>query len=233
MEKEGQSTDFSSVHIPNKHVPDYFVGSNDKSPRRKLSFSEKLNNLLTKLRTVLRNYIKHPFTGKHKVVSISGLIALAIIILIVVLSLTVWRPVIVSEDPSTPEEFATWEKELNSYKIEAKPLTDNEVTSFYSNKIKATKKNGIKYNDLVIQYARELISRAFASRAKTLLDAMDIDNMDCLQIAEYYGAYAYYYFATSNGNIDDTMFNHYSGMQTAQEEVCQSEYPAIEIKEEE
>ncbi len=229
MDKEGQSAEFSSAQIPNKKSPDFFIGSNDKNTRQRRSFWDRIALFLNRFLDKLRNYFKHPFAGKHKIPSILAIIAIAIVVIVIILTLTVWRTTF-SEDPSTPEEYEAWENELTSILLDVKPLSDEEAKNFFTNAINSTKKYGIKYYDLAIAFARDLIYRGYAGTAQTLLDSMDTDYMDCAQVANYYGAYAYLYFATNNENVENSTFNYYANLETEQEEICQDEYPAIKIE---
>ena len=233
MDKEGQSIKFSTSQIPDKKSPDFFIGSNDKTFRRKKTFMERVNILLTRISAALKSYFKHPFAGKHKFVSIGGIAVIVTAIVLIILALTIWHGNVFSDDPSTPAEYAAWDEELTKLLQEIKPLDDKDAQNFFINAINSTKKYGIKYYDLSIAFARDLIYRGYAGTAQTLLDSMNTDDMDCIQVADYYGAYAYMYFAVNRENTENSMFVYYSNLETEQEEICQTEYPAIEIKGEE
>lgn len=234
MDKEGQNVQFSSDAIPEKQKPDFFIASNDRpSVEKKLGLDKaKMSQraFFKSLRAKLANYFKHPFRGKHKIATISAIILVVVIIAILVtLGLTVWRaPGAKDPSPLSEEELATWNQEqLPELVHEASLLSDDELNTFYSDHIN-NERSEYKSIDLTIEYSRELSNRGFVDRALSLLDAMEIDDMACLQIAKYYEAYQFLYFMVSN-MTENPQTDYYSKLSLDQWAICLSEATGLDI----
>lgn len=221
MDKEGQNVQFSSSKIPDKTVPDYFVGSNENQGRKKTSFGEKIKKLLAEIADAIKSYFSHPFLGRHKLVSIPVIVIILAVVVYVVLLFTIWRGPS-DKEINTQEDYDAWEAELTKIVHEGNEMTEEEVNKYFADLINNTISD-IKSIDLTIEYSRALAERSYLTGAQELLESINKDDMDCLQVADYYGAYAYLYFITEGEDGSDVQYYHQ--LQSDQEDRCQVEYP--------
>ena len=223
MDKEGQDVQFSSNEIPNKSVPDYFVGSNENQTRK--DPSKRTEDFFSNLKQEFVSYFKHPFAGQHKIFSIIAIAIVAVIALFLVLQFTVFAPKSRTMEKLSEADLDAWNNELNDIVNEGMKKSDEDLRTYYSNLIK-NERHELKYNDLVIEYAKELINRGDLDNGMPLLEAIDKDILDCAQTVEYYLAYALSYFVV---DPEGSSAEEYQNLANEQEERCNDEYPAIDL----
>lgn len=224
------SPQFSSVKIGSQPTPDYFVNSNDRSERkrRRLGFDKAKTNV-KKFSVIFKDYFKHPIRGKHKILTIIIAIAIIVIITLIVLSQTIWRPKTRNYTPLSDDEIAAWDMELANLETEGSQKSDEEIDAFYTNLIDNEMRE-MKMLDLMISYARELAYRGFINQSLAVLSSINIDDLDCTQMVNYYGAYAYAYYINSNMSYDSQV-EYYADLRDKQDDICWTErtgYPALD-----
>ncbi|MBQ3469409.1 hypothetical protein IJH16_00320 [Candidatus Saccharibacteria bacterium] len=222
MDKEGQNVQFSSSKIPDKTVPDYFVGSNKDQSRKEPS---RIKGFFSKIWAEIVAYFKHPFAGRHKIISIVTLSAIGVLIVVLILQLTLWSSKGRVLDRLSDADLDAWDTELTEIIHEGSQKSDEDVRTYYADIINA-ERHELKYNDLVIEYARELMSRGFVDRGLALIEALEFDMLDCAQVVNYYLAYALAYYMF---DPDDSIVTEYQDRATEQEELCNDEYPVVDL----
>ena len=231
MDKEGQPIQFSSDKISEKKKPDFFIASNEKAARRERSsigaIFAKIGGFFKRLGARILDYIKHPFRGKHKILTISLFIVIAAVVVIIVLNLTIWQKTTKDTTPLSEEEIEAWNIEVASIIKEGSTLPDDDFRTYYSNLINDQKKEA-KIIDLSTFFADELSKRGYVDLAFDLLNSLEEDNMDCFQTMRYYEALASANLALANGTINSDV-EYYNNLATNQETFCLTgEYPESE-----
>ncbi len=222
MDKEGQSIQFSSDKISEKKKPDFFIASNEKAARRERSsigaFFAKIGGFFKRLGARILDYIKHPFRGKHKILTISLFIVVVAVVVIIVLNLTIWQKTTKDTTPLSEEEMAEWAGNFSEIVHEASLLSDDDFRTYYSNLMEG-EKSEYKYIDLVIGYANELSYRGFVDQSLDILGALVEEDMSCGQIKKYYNAYSKVYLAMGNG-VQTSEGEYYQTLAAEQEDIC-------------
>ena len=228
MDKEGQPIQFSSDKISEKQKPDFFVASNEKAERRKrfspkTTFS-KIGGFFKSLGVKLLDYFKHPFRGKHKIATIIGIIAIIVAIVLITLNITLWSKNTAKDPtPLSDEEELVWQSELSQINTEAKKLSDEDLKSWYANHIN-DERSEQKSLDLVLSYARMLSIKGFVDDSMAVLKAINVDNLTCRQMIDYYAGFFSVYDMINNGSWSSEM-EYYADMIDNQISICDTGEP--------
>ena len=231
MDKEGQPIQFSSDKISEKKKPDFFIASNEKAARRERSsigaFFAKIGGFFKRLGARILDYIKHPFRGKHKILTILLFIVIVAVVVIIVLNLTIWQKTTKDTTPLSEEEILAWDQELSEINREAYDLSDDEMKKYYTNYIEK-EKNEYKYYDFVLEYANALTRRGFVDDAVKILESVSTESLSCIQAISYYAEYSAAY-SMFYGSDDNSQSQYYSDLAERQMYICQTgEEPPIE-----
>ncbi|MBR5621359.1 hypothetical protein IKW75_02675 [Candidatus Saccharibacteria bacterium] len=227
MDKEGQSIQFSSDAISEKKKPDFFIASNEKAARRERfsikTIFAKIGRFFKKLGVKFVGYTKHPFRGKHKILTISLFVVIVVAVVLIVLNLTIWQKTAKDTTPLSDEELESWNSELSKINTEAQALSDDDMKSFYTNHINDEKRE-YKALDLTLDYARMLSTKGFVDDAAAILNALDTDDLSCRQMIEYYAGFFSIYDMINNGSWSSEL-DYYADLIDNQISICDTGEP--------
>ena len=206
MDKEGQSIQFSSDAISEKKKPDFFIASNEKAARRERfsikTIFAKIGRFFKKLGVKFVGYTKHPFRGKHKILTISLFVVIVVAVVLIVLNLTIWQKTAKDTTPLSD---------------------DDDMKSFYTNHINDEKRE-YKALDLTLDYARMLSTKGFVDDAAAILNALDTDDLSCRQMIEYYAGFFSIYDMINNGSWSSEL-DYYADLIDNQISICDTGEP--------
>ena len=162
--------------------------------------------------------IKHNFWLKIAIIVTSVIFLAGIIFLI--LKLTIWKAPDLYSEETTREE---WLSTVTAIKAEAQDIdSDSAMEEFYQSKLSEIS-DKIKYQDVYLNYIREIASRGFTVRSRKMLSEIDVNELTCSQEFYFYSAYRHSYRIDQN----DSQEAYYLDKMNTVSNRCNVEEPTL------